>query len=122
MNSIRNFFFKILQTSYFEYFENPRSRPSTIIYPLVEHFDAKSIEINLQETLMFIWMQKIKFISNFFFDILLRHCKLAILGTLGILDHPHQKSWYQFVGNFYAYLHAKKVDFFTHVSLVIVKK
>ena len=51
-------------------------------------------------------MQKINFISNFF-EIRQRHCKLAILGSLGMLDYPHQKSWYQFVGNVHAYLHAK---------------
>ena len=30
---------------------------------------------------------------------------VVILGTLGMLHHPHQKSKYQFVGNFYGYLH-----------------
>ena len=35
--------------------------------------------------------------------ILWRHCKLSILGILGMLVHHHQKSLYQFV-----YLHAKK--------------
>ena len=39
---------------------------------------------------MFICMQIINFIPNFFFEILYRHCKLAILGTLEMLDHLHQ--------------------------------
>ena len=42
----------------------------------------------LVETLIFICMQKINFIYNFFFEILERHCKFTILGTLGMLDHP----------------------------------
>ena len=44
----------------------------------------------LVETLMFICIQKVNFISNFFFEIFLRHWKVAILGTLGMLDHSHQ--------------------------------
>ena len=51
---------------------------------LVGNFNAQGVEINFQETLTFICMQKINFIFNFFFEIL--YCKLAILGTLGILD------------------------------------
>ena len=30
-------------------------------------------------------------IMNLFLEILSRHCKLAILVTLGMLDHTHQK-------------------------------
>ena len=33
---------------------------------LVGNFDAQSVEINFKETLMFICMQKINFIFNFF--------------------------------------------------------
>ena len=36
----------------------------------VENFDTQSAEINFSETLMFICMQKINFIFNFFFAIL----------------------------------------------------
>ena len=36
----------------------------------VENVDAQSVEINFQKTLMLIYMQKINFISNFFFEIL----------------------------------------------------
>ena len=39
---------------------------------------------------MFTSMQKINLFSNLFYEILQRHCKLAILGTLGMFDHPHQ--------------------------------
>ena len=39
-------------------------------YHLVGNFDAESVEINLQEILMFTCMQKINFISNFFSEIL----------------------------------------------------
>ena len=56
---------------------------------------------------MFICMQKINFISNFFFELLLRHCKLAVLETLGTFDHPQQESNYRFAGNFHVYLHTK---------------
>ena len=37
---------------------------------IVGNFDAQSDEINFKETLMFICMQKINFIFNFFFEIL----------------------------------------------------
>ena len=40
--------------------------------------------------------------------ILLRHCKLSILEILEILVHLHQKSLYQFEGDFQAYLHTEK--------------
>ena len=50
---------------------------------------------------MFICLQEINFISNFFFDILLRHCKLDILGILIMLDHSNQnysiKLWQTFM-------------------------
>ena len=50
---------------------------------------------------------KVTFVSHFFSEILQRYCKVAILVTLGILGHPHQNSYYQFLGNFHDYLHAK---------------
>ena len=67
-------------------------------------------------------MQKTNFISIFFFEILYRHCKLAIFGTLEILQryykvvvlgalgmpgHAHPKWYYQFVENFCIYLQVK---------------
>ena len=45
--------------------------------------------------------------SNFFYEVLQRHNKLEILVNLRMLDHSHQKSQYQFVGNFHTYLHPK---------------
>ena len=47
---------------------------------------SKNNTTNLQKTLMFIFMQKIIFISHFFLEILQTCCKLVILGTL---DMPH---------------------------------
>ena len=52
-------------------------------------------------------MQKVNLVSHIFSEILQRHCEVAILVNLGILGHPHQKSYYQFLGNFHDYLHAK---------------
>ena len=42
---------------------------------------------NLQETLSLLSMLKINFTPSFLIEILHRHSKLAILGTLGMLDH-----------------------------------
>ena len=56
---------------------------------------------------MLICMQKINFTSNLFSEILSRHCELAILETLEMLDHPQQKIVVSFVENFHAYLYAK---------------
>ena len=61
---------KILQTCYFEYFRNAWSSSSIMIVLPCQYF-AQSIEINLQETFMFIYMEKINFLSNFF----LRYCE-----------------------------------------------
>ena len=55
---------------------------------LVENFDAQIVETNFQETLIFISIQKINYIFNFFSEILQRHCKLAILGPFGMHDIP----------------------------------
>ena len=52
--------------------------------------ENQRVKINLQKTLIFIYMQKFNFISNFFFEILQRHYKLAILKTSGILDRLYQ--------------------------------
>ena len=45
---------------------------------------TKINKINLSEHLMFICMQKTNFIPPFFFEILQKYYKWAILGTLGI--------------------------------------
>ena len=49
----------------------------------------KNDGIILQKTLMIIFIQKIKFITHLFFKILLRYCKLVILGTLDMPHHPY---------------------------------
>ena len=48
-----------------------------------ETFDTQSFEMNLQETLTLTYMQKINFISNFFFDILQRHCEELLFCCFG---------------------------------------
>ena len=58
---------------------------------LVGNFDAQNVEINFQETLIFICMQKINFITQFFLKTLQRNSKLTILGNLGMPDHTNLK-------------------------------
>ena len=57
---------------------------------------------------MFIFMQKIRFIPQLFFEILVRYCKLYILGTWDMPGHAYKKEQYQLLGNFDVYLHVKK--------------
>ena len=64
---------------------------------------TKTDSISLQKTLMFIFMQKIKFIYQLFLEILLTSWNFVILSTLGCLA----TQYYQLVGNFDFYLHAK---------------
>ena len=52
----------------------------------------KVLKFNLQETLMFICMQKNQLHLTFFEICSEKHCNLAISGTLGMIDHSHQKS------------------------------
>ena len=65
---------------------------------------------------MFICMQKINFISHSFFEILQTHFKVAILETLGMLDHPiknHTTNWQEtFMLSF-----MQKINFITHFFL-----
>ena len=56
---------------------------------------------------MFICRQKIYLILPFFLEKLQRHCKLVILGTLGMTGYAHTKSYYQLVENFHVYLQVK---------------
>ena len=58
---------------------------------LVGNADVQSVEINFQETLMFICMQKINFITQFFIKILQRNSKFVILGDLGMPGNTHLK-------------------------------
>ena len=57
--------------------------------------------------MLLIFMQKIILIPALFLEILQRYYELIILGTLGKLDHTHQKQWHKLVGNFYVYLQTK---------------
>ena len=93
MNSLPNFFFwdivKILQTYYFEYFENAWSYPAVMIVSPCRHLWCPKCWNQLVGNFDVYLHAKINFISNFFFKILWRHCKHAILGTLGMLDYPN---------------------------------
>ena len=53
-------------------------------------------------------MQKIRFVPQLFFEILVRYCKLYILGTWDMPGHAYKKEQYQLLGNFDVYLHVKK--------------
>ena len=72
--------------------ENAWSCPLIMIISTLQETLIPSFEINLSacKKINFICIQKIKFIFNFFFEILWRDCKLPILATLGRLDHSHQ--------------------------------
>ena len=48
---------------------------------------------------MFISMQNVNFITQFFLEILQRYCILVILSTLGMPSCTHQKLQYQFIEN-----------------------
>ena len=67
------------------------------------------------KTLMFIFMQKIKYITHLLLETLLRHRKLVVLSTLSIPGNVHQTKKYQRVGKnqldpffFLEILHFKK--------------
>ena len=107
---------KDLQTFYFEYFENASSCSSIIIvapcstlwYPkcwnlLVDH----TLMFKLQATLIPVCKKS----TNFFFEILWRYCKPATLGTLEMLDHPHQNHGINLVSSFLRY-HREIAHFF----------
>ena len=68
---------------------------------------GQKVWYQLVENFLLIFIQKIKFITHLFVTILLRYCKLIILGNLTMLGDIHQKQWYQIVRNFDVYLHAK---------------
>ena len=69
---------------------------------------------------MFICTQKINSISNFF-EILLRHCKLAILGTLGILNHPHQNHTTNLYQAF-MFICMQKINLINHFFLKLMQR
>ena len=106
---------KILQTFYFEYFENVWLCPSIMIVSPCRHFDAQKTETN------FDW-KKINFICNFFFEIPLRDdCKLAILENLGMLDHPDQNHSIDLKETFMRDW-MQKIHFITHFFCKILKR
>ena len=63
-------------------------------------------------------MQKMDFNFNFFLEILQRHGKVAILGTLRKLDH--QKSEYQFEA--FILFCMQKINTITHVFFQILQR
>ena len=67
----------------------------------------KNYTINLWETFMLIFMQKINFNYSFFFQMLQRNSKLVILGNLDMPYHTHLKWLYQFEETFEVHLQAK---------------
>ena len=69
---------------------------------------------------MFIFMQKIRFIPQLFFEILVRYCKLYILGTWDMPGHAYKKEQYQLLGNFDVYLHVKKIHLIPHFFLMVL--
>ena len=52
--------------------------------------NIKNDGISWHETLMCIFMQKIKFILYLFLEMLLKYYKHVILGTLGMFGHPQK--------------------------------
>ena len=57
---------------------------------------------------MLLVMQKINFLTHFFYTILQRNSKLVILCIVGMLGFEHPKWCYQLVANSCVYLQAKK--------------
>ena len=57
--------------------------------------------------------------SNLFFEIWQKHCKLAILGTLGMLDHPHKNHSINLLATFML-ICMQKINFITHLFLKIL--
>ena len=52
---------------------------------------TKINDISLEDSLMFIWMQKIYFTLPFFYEILQRYYKFATLVTFGMPGYEHWK-------------------------------
>ena len=66
-------------------------------------------------------MQKINFISTFFFEILQRHWKLAIFGTLGMLGHSHQNHSLNLDRSFIV-ICMQKINFITHFFVKMLQR
>ena len=69
---------------------------------------------------MFICMQKINFITQFFFNILQRNSKLVILGNLGMPDHTHLK-WNSNLKKPLMFICRQKIKFILHIFLEILQ-
>ena len=52
---------------------------------------TKNDDLNVQETLMFIFIEKMNFTPHLILEILLRYCKLVIMGTLDMLGYGYNK-------------------------------
>ena len=90
-----------------------------MIESLCRKLDAQIVEINFWQTLIFICVQKINFISNLFFE----YCKdiaNLLFWELGILSHPHQN--YSIHLHQAVYLHAKKINFITNFFLKMLQR
>ena len=70
---------------------------------------------------MFICMQKVNFISNFFFEILKRLYKTCYLGTLEIVDHLHQNHSINLKQAFML-IYMQKTNCTTHYLLKILQR
>ena len=121
MNSIPNFFLRyckyianLLLRVFWECLTMSINNDSTTKY----HFDVQSVEINLWETLMFIYMQKIN--SNFFWDIVttLRTCYFRNFGNAW---HPH---WNHTTNLWETFMLTcmQKINFITHFFHKILQR
>ena len=70
---------------------------------------------------MFICIQNVNFMSNFFSEILWRLCKLAILRTLGILDHLHQNHSIN-LKQIFMLIYMQKINCITHYFLKMLQR
>ena len=105
MNSITNFFFWDFANLFFEYFENAWSCPSMIVSPCRKIWYPKCWN-QLVGNFFYLHAKKsTSYLTSFFRY--WRYCKLAILGTLGMLEHPYQKLHYR---RKLSYLSASKIS------------
>ena len=108
---------KILQTFYFEYFENAWSCFPSIM--IVSPCRTRWCPKNWNQ----LWLKKkINFVCNFLFEIPLGDdFKLAIFGNLGMLDHPDQNDSIDLKETF-MFLCMQKINFITHFIRKILKR
>ena len=74
---------------------------------------------------MFICMEKINFISSFIFEILQklvkRHCKLTVLGTWEMLDHPYQNHSIN-LQQIFVFISMQKITFITYFFIKVLQR